>query len=382
MSRKRRFGAGFIAVISGIELTNVVIYFVVGEKFGILSPLLIAALFIPAIYMQQVITIPKLIYSKTFREVLSSQNYFMKNLYELAIYMSSGIILLVNVIAISLILSLVLGGKWFPYTLIVLLISYLLVSGRKAGKFVEKILMLLSLCLLVYVLALIMLIVDDFPSIFNQQLNHSFVLDFALLTALWGAVASPYSLILQEEADELEELWIAYFFGVAISASISLYAFFAGIRSVDIRALFEISLLGKISSYAIVAGLLATVILSSSSIITTISSILGRDKTVFTSKYRESLIIVLSIIAGFFILSTLVLLTSTNIFNSIIKLTIYASIFIGILTTLTLVPILYCFYRLWSSSRIKVFLVNIIGISTILVGTSVVALLGLLELFS
>jgi len=332
--------------------------------------------------MQQVITIPKLIYSKTFREVLSTQNYFMKNLYELAIYLSSGIILLVNVIAISLILSLVLGGKWFPYTLIVLLVSYLLVSGRKAGKFVEKILMGLSLCLLVYVLALITLIVDEFPSIFNQYLSRGFVLDFALMTALWGAVASPYSLILQEEADELGELWIAYFFGVAISASISLYAFFAGIRSVDIRALFEISLLGKISSYAIVAGLLATVILSSSSIITAISSILDGNKIVFTSKYRESLIVVLSIIAGFFMMPALVLLTNIDIFNGIIKLTIYASIFIGVLTTLTLVPILYCFYKLWSSSRNKIFLVNIIGLSTILAGTSVVALLGLLELFS
>lgn len=382
MPRTRKIGAGFIAVISGIELTNVVIYFVVGEKFGILSPLLIAASFIPAIYMQQVITIPKLIYSKTFREVLSTQNYFMKNLYELAIYLSSGIILLVNVIAISLILSLVLGGKWFPYTLIVLLVSYLLVSGRKAGKFVEKILMGLSLCLLVYVLALIMLIVDEFPSIFNQYLSRGFVLDFALMTALWGAVASPYSLILQEEADELGELWIAYFFGVAISASISLYAFFAGIRSVDIRALFEISLLGKISSYAIVAGLLATVILSSSSIITAISSILDGNKIVFTSKYRESLIVVLSIITGFFMMPALVLLTNIDIFNGIIKLTIYASIFIGVLTTLTLVPILYCFYKLWSSSRNKIFLVNIIGLSTILAGTSVVALLGLLELFS
>lgn len=382
MPRTRKIGAGFIAVISGIELTNVVIYFVVGEKFGILSPLLIAASFIPAIYMQQVITIPKLIYSKTFREVLSTQNYFMKNLYELAIYLSSGIILLVNVIAISLILSLVLGGKWFPYTLIVLLVSYLLVSGRKAGKFVEKILMGLSLCLLVYVLALIMLIIDEFPSIFNQYLSRGFVLDFALMTALWGAVASPYSLILQEEADELGELWIAYFFGVAISASISLYAFFAGIRSVDIRALFEISLLGKISSYAIVAGLLATVILSSSSIITAISSILDGNKIVFTSKYRESLIVVLSIITGFFMMPALVLLTNIDIFNGIIKLTIYASIFIGVLTTLTLVPILYCFYKLWSSSRNKIFLVNIIGLSTILAGTSVVALLGLLELFS
>lgn len=382
MPKTRKIGAGFIAVISGIELTNIVLYFVIGEKYGILAPLLIATLFIPAIYMQQVITIPKLIYSKTFREVLSAQNYFMKNLYELAIYLSSGIILLVNVTAISVILSLILGGKWLPYTLIVLLISYLLVSGRKTGEYIEKTLMGLSLSLLVYVLALIMLIADEFPSILNHYLSRDFALDFALITALWGAVASPYSLILQEEADELEELWIAFFFGVAISASISLYAFFADIRSVDIRALFEISLLGRISSYAIVAGLLATVILSSSSIITSITSILEEDRTVFTSKYRGSLTAVLSIIAGIFMISALTLLTGIDVFNGIIRLTIYASVLIGVLSTLTLVPILYCFYRLWNNSRNKIFLVNIIGLSTILIGTGIVTLLGLLELLS
>ena len=97
---RRILGHGFLAAISGIEITNIVVFTKLGAVYGVLGFLLTVIFVLPIAYLQQLIIIPRKIYGRSLLDELqltSQRNY---KLYLYTIYLSSILTLIINIIGI------------------------------------------------------------------------------------------------------------------------------------------------------------------------------------------------------------------------------------------------------------------------------------------
>lgn len=356
MARKA-WGPGFIAAVSGIELTNIILYMIFGAVYGFYSILFISIMFLATIYIQQAITLVYIGRGRQFSLVLRSFSKKLFNLYKLSIYISSNLILLVNVLVITYIYYLLFGGAWIPYIILFITMIFTLTNTYKF-KSIDKILSTLSVLLLTYLIALIYLVLSDKTfNIINPVsalMNYPY---YVLLAALWGSIASPYSLIIQEDAKSTDDLLPAYVFGVLIGSSIACYSYLSGINPSDIRMLIYLPFTPTISSKIVLIGISATVILASISVLLVNSAITANYKKILVSRYYSSLLFVFVFIASIILVSPLYR-TVSSLETLLVDLTIYASSLVGLLFSMSVLILSAVLYYIYKSSREKIYRLN------------------------
>ncbi len=377
MKTKNIIGAGFLASISGIEITNIVSYMVFGRETGVLSVLFISIMFLAVIYIQQSITLPRILLGKRFSTLLRIFSNKIYTMYKATIYVSSNLLLLVNILVISYILTSTIGGSIITYVIFVSILSFTISNSSKAYS-LEKILLILSLTLLLYMVALIYEITAPVMNSIvrtRDQYGGEFPLYF-LLSALWGSIASPYSLIIQEDSDNLDDLWYGFLFGVFISTSIAYYAYFSGLGFRGISDLFKLPFYPGLSSKILVAGIFASVLLASSSILTVNTALTSSYRRIITRRYYSSLSMVYLLIAGTILLAPIYGFRE-YLGSLLIDLVLYVSSIVGILFSITIIMIGLMYYMLYKNTHNNVFLLNTIILSIIFMITVIISIYGL-----
>lgn len=375
---KNIWGPGLIAAISGIELTNIVLYMFFGTLYGFYSVIFISVMFLATIYIQQTITLLYVSLGKRLSSLIRSLSKALFNLYRILIYISSNLILLVNILILTYIYYLMLGGSWVPYIIVFITIIFSLANTYKF-KSIEKILSILSILLLTYLVALIYLVINkESTNIIDASIIGARYSHYALIAALWGSIASPYSLIIQEDAKSTNDLLPAYIFGVLIGTSIAYYSYLSGINPSDIRMLIYLPLNPILSSKILLIGITATVILASISILLTSSAITMNSSRVLVSRYKFSLSFTLVFIASIILLAPF-LGTLPEIERILVDITIYASDIVGLLFSLSILILSFVFYYLYRSSGDKLYKLNTLVLSIIAVISLIISFKAIID---
>jgi hypothetical protein len=378
MRTKNIIGAGFLASISGIEITNIVSYMVFGRETGVLSILFISIMFLATIYIQQAITLPRVLLGKRFSILFSNFSNRIHIIYKVIVYVSSNLLLLVNILVISYILAKTIGGSVIAYIIFILVLSFTIAGSNKASS-LEKILIILSLTLLLYMIALVYEITNPVTNNMveaRNQYDGKFSLYF-LLSALWGSIASPYSLIIQEDSDTFSDLWYGFLFGVFISTSIAYYAYFSGLSFKGINDLLRLPFYPDLSSKILVAGIFASVLLASSSILTVNTALISGYKRIIARRYYGTLNIVYLLIAGTILLAPIYYFEK-YLESLLVNIVLYVSSIVGILFSTTIIMIGFTHYMLYKDTHNKVFRLNTVILTIISVITMIIGVYGLI----
>ncbi len=365
----KNLGPGFIAVLSGIELTNVFMYMLFGKLYGVIGIALVIASIIPMIFVQEAITVPKILYGTTPSSYLLTHRKKLGMLYLITIYFGSLLILLINAIIISILLSNLFGGSWLPYLLIVVLISSLIPGNNRIGIYIEKILAILSLFLMIYFIAFIVSILDHPPTdLFSYSIPS-----LMMIIALWGAASSPYSMLVQEDDNELGDLKLSLFVSIIISLSISGVAAITGLHTDIISALTLTS--HGLYSYLLLVGLISTTILALSTIFITVGRIISGSLQVLRARTNEISQVFYSIIAFMFILSCIIIYVGWNMLENLV---IMGSALIGVISTIAMYPLLIYYLDIYLASRNRLIAYNMLGLAATTAVLTIIILLGFL----
>ncbi len=355
MSIPRNLRAGFIATISGIEITNILLYAIFGYYYGLMSIFYIAVMFLASIFIQQVLALSQYITKAKTIDLLRNKSKKLYYLYTIPLYSASNILLLANLLFISILYEKLLGGSWIAYSLIILILSFSIISNRINKTRAEKILVYSSLLLLVYLLAFIIDIIEYGVSqihmpLSNKNMEEQFS-SFVLLSALWGAMASPYSMIIQEDSSNINELWYGFLFGTLIGFSISLHFYINNIPVDSIGSLLNLPY-SAITSKLIIIGLTSTVILALMSIFVSNSALLSWDKSVLKPRYFVSITLLLLVITSIVLISSPIILGVYNVETLLIKLIVYSSSIVGLLVSISLFPIIFLYINMYREKQI------------------------------
>ncbi len=361
MSFIKRLGKGFIATMSGIEITNIGMYIVIGQNTGYLSLLFISLMFIPIIYIQQIITMITLMEKKRFHELIGTLSY--GRIYYGLIYIASVLILFINLYILSLIIKNILNIHWLYIYQLILISSFVLAFNNRFRNY-EKILIYLSTLLLIYVFAAILSI---YHNGFKSDVIKPYISGFILL-ALWGAVSSPYSLVLQELTKEIDDLVPAYFYSVLIGSSIAIYGLYVGKDASFPGVFMSIPYLSNVTSIFVLVGLLSSVILASIVIHKTLYIVLK-----YRFNYPAKRDVTSNRLLYVYFLSQFIAPIILNIFIKKLYLKplnvlVTTSSLIGLLSLLSLIPLLILIHKLYTLNPSSIFYkLNFIGLLTIVV---------------
>ncbi len=355
MSIPRNLRAGFIATISGIEITNILLYALFGYYYGLMSIFYIAVMFLASIFIQQVLALSQYITKAKTIDLLRNKSKKLYYLYTIPLYSASNILLLANLLFISILYEKLLGGSWIAYSLIILILSFSIISNRTNRTRAEKILVYSSLLLLVYLLAFIIDVLEHGISqihmpLSNKDMEEQFS-SYVLLSALWGAMASPYSMIIQEDSSNINELWYGFLFGILIGFSISLHFYINNIPVNSIGSLLNLPY-SAITSKLIIIGLTSTVILALMSIFVSNSALLSWDKSVLKPRYFVSITLLLLVITSIVLISSPIILGIYNVEALLIKLVVYSSSIVGLLVSISLFPIIFLYIIMYREKQI------------------------------
>ncbi len=360
----KNLGPGFIAVLSGIELTNVFMYMLFGRLYGLIGVLLVTISIIPMIFVQEAITVPKILYGTTPSSYLLTHRRKTGVFYLVTIYFGSLLVLFVNAIIISVLLSNLFGGSWLPYLLLVVLVASLIPGNSRIGRSIEKILAGLSLFLLIYFVAFI---ISLFHGSVDRMLSYS-TPSLLMIIALWGAASSPYSMLVQEDDDDLGDLRLSLLVSIIISFSISGIASIANIQTNIIGALALAS--QDYYSYLVIIGLISTTILAMSTIFVTVGRIISGSIKVLKTRVSEISQVFYSVVAFIFILSCVIAYVGHSALE---ELVIFGSAFIGIISTIAMYPLLIYYYDIYTASKNRVIGINLVGLlATVIVLTLII----------
>ncbi len=285
-----------MATLSGIEVTNIGLYLVVGRYYGYLGLSLIAILFIPMIYLQETISYLKTINREVVPRGVSSLLYYTFAL------IGSLFILLINSYVYASILHSLFHIPIFATLFFYLIIVFIISNNEAVNKRVLELFVYGSLFLTIYVVSAFFVV---YTKGFPQELPSEYPSIYVLI-ALFGALSSPYSLIIQEDSNSLSDLLISYFYGVLVGLAIGILGFYdTGSDSVfDLFAGVEYN---YVLMYLLLAGLTSTVILSSISIFTTLKRIVYKMGIRGRGGYRYEV---------YTILVSYILLVAYNFMNS------------------------------------------------------------------
>ena len=365
----KNLGPGFIAVLSGIELTNVFMYMLFGRLYGLIGVLLVTISIIPMIFIQEAITVPKILYGTTPSSYLLRHRRKTGIFYLVTIYFGSLLVLLVNAIIISVLLSNLFGGSWLPYLLLVVLVASLIPGNSRIGRSIEKILAGLSLFLLIYFVAFI---ISLFHGSVDRMLSYS-TPSLLMIIALWGAASSPYSMLVQEDDDNLGDLRLSLLVSIIIGFSISGIASITNIRTSIIGALALTS--QNYYSYLVIIGLISTTILAMSTIFVTVGRIISGSIKVLKTRVSEISQVFYSVVAFMFILSCIIAYVGHSALE---ELVIFGSAFIGIISTIAMYPLLIYYFDIYTASKNRIIGINLVGLLVTVVVLTLIILLSFL----
>ncbi len=366
----KNLGPGFIAVLSGIELTNVFMYMLFGRLYGLIGVLLVTISIIPMIFVQEAITVPKILYGTTPSSYLLRHRRKTGVFYLVTIYFGSILVLLVNAIIISVLLSNLFGGSWLPYLLLVVLVASLIPGNSRIGRSIEKILAGLSLFLLIYFVAFIISLIHGSV---DRMLSYS-TPSLLMIIALWGAASSPYSMLVQEDDDDLGDLSLSLLVSIIISFSISGIASITNIRTSIIGAL-ALTSQDYYYSYLVIIGLISTTILAMSTIFVTVGRIISGSIKVLKTRVSEISQVFYSVVAFMFILSCIIAYVGHSALE---ELVIFGSAFIGIISTLAMYPLLIYYFDIYTASKNRIIGINLVGLLVTVVVLTLIILLSFL----
>ena len=160
MNPLKNLRAGFIATISGIEITNILLYALFGYYYGLTSVFYIGVMFLASIFVQQVLALAQYVTRSKTIDLLKTKSKKLYYLYTISLYSASNILLLANLLFISMLYEKLLGGSWIAYSILILILVFSITSSKINKTRVEKILIYLSFLLLIYPLVFIIDIVD------------------------------------------------------------------------------------------------------------------------------------------------------------------------------------------------------------------------------
>ncbi len=275
----RKIGYGYVATISGIEATNIGLYLVMGSSYGLMGLLLIPILFLSVAYLQEVVT-----YMRGFDDTPYEKSVVGLAYYTMVI-LGSVFVLLANTITLSLVVRNILGIPATVFALFYLVAMYAFTINKRIMENLLRVFIVGSIALTVYPAAAIYLVISGG----TPQLTVGNFPSFYVLVALFGALSSPYSLVLQEESNTLFDLGVGYVYGVILGVSIGLIGIYRGASDP-----FILAANGGLLEIMVVIGLFSTVSLAIASIyksITLSAERLGRG-TVWGSRYVMYLLVI------------------------------------------------------------------------------------------
>ncbi|MCD6300658.1 MAG: hypothetical protein J7L82_01145 [Staphylothermus sp.] len=386
MNPLKNLRAGFIATISGIEITNILLYALFGYYYGLTSVFYIGVMFLASIFVQQVLALAQYVTRSKTIDLLKTKSKKLYYLYTISLYSASNILLLANLLFISMLYEKLLGGSWIAYSILILILVFSITSSKINKTRVEKILIYLSFLLLIYPLVFIIDIVDYSILHTHMPLSINSVKEgfssYILLSALWGAMASPYSMVIQEDSSNINELWYGFLFGTIIGFSISLHFYINQIPVNGISSLLNLPY-SAITSKLIIIGLTSTVVLALMSIFVSNSALLSWDRKVLKSRYFVSIVLLLVIVSTIILVSSPIMFGVYDVETLLIELIVYSSSLVGLLVSISLFPITLLCINMYQEELVfrKSILLNALVLTIIFVLTFVIGIFGVLSSF-
>ncbi len=362
---KKLFGHGFLASVAGIEITNIIVFTKLGAVYGVPGFVLTMIFLLPVAYLQQLIVLPRKLYGYSLIDDMRATSQFSYKVYLYTIYVASILTFMVNIIGLSVILSIVIGSKWIYYGLLIIALIWILDTVWKS-KGVEKIFLILSMVLMIYIV-LFFIELPVMGSVNILELDKP--ISCIDLLALWGAAAAPYSLIIQDLGDEdYASIYIGTISSMFIGLSISFVAYTI-IYPVDefsiIHTLEPFYNMGSLIVPVYTLGLFSSIVLALMSIILTLRIIYRKLylRTIFlANNFIEYLLLAIMVstvpLAILFGVDDILLYT---------ELIIYGSMVIGFLFSLTVLALFIYYLRksLRNKESILIFNTVFLGILTI-----------------
>lgn len=357
MKPLRRLGIGYIATISGIEFTNIALYFVIGSYYGLFGIILIAILMLPIIYLQEFITYLSVKKKSDMYSLMRNYVRRVAPIYYVSIYVSSSLIAFINLYVLSTIYSNIFGGSWLGYMLLLIISLHLIGTRNSHIPRFEKILVYLSVFLTLYLVSAVRLMVMNG---FSISFTRSHELTPYVLIALFGALASPYSLVLQEDSRNSDDLLLGYFYGVLIGSSIAITGYFIySSGGFSILSLLQAMNNDMLTIYLIMAGLSATVFLATLSVIR-VNQIIFRRLSPSSSHGVHGYMDLFTLILFSIILSLYSRFSSYTVINAVVDM----SFIVGVFTGLDIVLLLILYVRCEKEKNLDWFL-NFAGLSSV-----------------
>lgn len=371
----KAFGTGFIAAVSGIEITNIAVFSHLGINYGVFSFLLIVLAIIPLTYLQQIVLLPSRILRINLHMGLRNYSFLLYRVYVYSIYLASMLTLIVNIIGISIIYQGITNIKWIYYMILFTAVIWSIVNNRVNTRKFMKILTITASLLCVY----IVITINNLA-----RMNYSLALEipskisFIEILALWGAIAAPYSLYLQvieeESASEnYTDIYLGAFFNIVIGVSIASTAY-TTIKTSDLgETTLILNPFMKIDGFLsilYIIGVTSSVLLASLTIEYVATRIINRHY-----EYSDRGSTLLNHLLAAAIVVTLFYSIATKIYHiSYISIVLVLSALIGVLFTTSIITL--TIYFLSISKRKKVFMVNgffLTLISILLIFVSIIA---------
>ena len=372
-------GPGFIATLAGLEITNVVIFTKIGAVYGITGFIIATLMVLPLTYLQQVIQLPIITTGNSIFLYLRRKKPRLWLFTLTTIYIASIITLLVNIIGLAIILSILIGGSWAYYSMLITTVIWAIYSNSDIKGKVNTVLSLLSIFLIIYVA----LFIIHLPTILSRPIVLEKIGFFDIL-ALWGAAASPYSLLMiGESREDLKGIYVGSvalaLIGIAIASVGYIYLYPSPYFTIgdSIKPLYS---LGVIPTIIYIIGISSSVLLAGLAILSTCKSML--IKILITRKPPKLASSVENTIAHLVIANIIVTIVFARIMGTT-NYRLYTNIIlvgtatIGLLFTLSLIGITY-FYRSHREGGI-LFKFNTIYLYVITIISLILSFLGMIE---
>jgi len=375
-------GPGFIAAVSGFELTNIIMFTKFGAAYGYLGFLLVIISMLPLTYLQQVISLPIMLFKESFIDYLKRLRSSIWYVVISSVIVSSLITLIINIIGLSVVLSQLTRFHWLVYALALFSLSWVISSNTILSEKAFKILSLLSLLLLVYIPVLVL----NIKSLIETDNIVYTSISFIDLLALWGACAAPYSLIVQAlgEEEDFSSIYVGLVVSVLIGFTIAStgYIFLYPSKSFVLTdSIVPIITYGPLALFAYVIGLSSSVLLASVTIVMTSSLLYAEVLRLNKNNINISSYVNHTIL--FLIFMTLLVAMVMHVDNVSLytDIVILGSGIIGVMFTIPIIGLLAHYLHLYKTvtSSKKLLLINILYIMAIIMISIVLSILGLIE---
>lgn len=380
MQIAKRIGIGFVATLAGFEIKNIVIYMKLGSQYGLTGLILLILMILLTTYLRQTI----LMVNNSTKEGLIGlirRNNVSAHLFYYSIIITDIFALYASLIGVSVILTLTYRAHWLYYSLTLLSLVWLItVKPKTITHKVLQVLSYFSLLLLIY----IVLFTANINTIFREPKLGVHVEYFDLL-ALWGALATPYTIVLKSINEKNDYLSIyvgclsSILMGLAVVSIGTAYLY--PVREFTISGFLKpILLLGESFLGVYVFGLAVIAFMTTTSILVSIRFL---NKELFRKSEEHTAVKFYLIIVGLLLTYMIECFISKTIRQERLYITIIvsSSAMIGVFFTATLIVIAWVCYMLYKMYKARIYLVNMIYLTLMTLFSSILSTLGLLDAF-